>query len=380
MTINTSNLFLDTYEASRQRFRDDLARVQARWPGAKLERHAVDIDEDLTIDWIWADATANRKKLIIFTTGEHGAEGYVGSAMMKLFIEENLDQLNSQGTGLLLVHAINPWGMKHMRRVNPHNVDLNRNFVWDEADLNPAANPNYSSLNPFLNPQKPLRGYAAANSAFLFKLIRTLVSPGESILREAMLMGQYRFPQGMYFGGAQIQEESRLLMDLYREGMRLYDHIIHLDIHSGYGPRYQMSLVNSPLEHRSPQALAHAFEYPSVVAATPGEFYVMQGDMVDWMYRLHEQEFRTKRLYSTAFEFGTFGDSLMASIRSMRAMILENQAHWFGASSPAIVRRVQVDFRELFYPQEVAWREKAVSDARQAYQGILAAEGFIDAA
>ncbi len=165
MTINTSKLFLDTYEASRQRFREDLARVQARWFSAKLERHAVDVVEDLTIDWIWADATVKRKKLIILTTGEHGAEGYVGSAMMKLFIEEYLDQLNSQDTGLLLVHAINPWGMKHMRRVNPRNVDLNRNFVWDEADLNPAANPNYSSLNPLLNPQKSLRGYTKTKSA-----------------------------------------------------------------------------------------------------------------------------------------------------------------------------------------------------------------------
>ncbi len=194
-----------------------------------------------------------------------------------------------------------------------------------------------------------------------------------------MLMGQYRFPQGMYFGGACIQDESRLLMDLYREGMRVYDQIVHLDIHTGYGPRFQMSLVNSPLEYRSPQALAHAFEYPSVVAATPGEFYVMQGDMVDWMYHLNKQEYPTKRLYSTALEFGTFGDSLMASIRSMRAMILENQAHWFGASSPVVVRRVQTDFCELFYPQEAVWREKAVSDARQAFQGILVAEGFIDA-
>ena len=142
-------LFVDSYDVSRDRFRTNLARIQPRWPGAGLLKYSLADHPDLTIDWILADAIAKPEKLLIVTTGQHGAEGIVGAAMLQLFVEDYLPQLNPDDTGLLLVHAINPWGMKHFRRVNPHNVDLNRNFVWDEADLNPAANPNYRLLNTF---------------------------------------------------------------------------------------------------------------------------------------------------------------------------------------------------------------------------------------
>ncbi|MBC8505429.1 MAG: DUF2817 domain-containing protein [Anaerolineales bacterium] len=378
MDTDINLLFPNSYETSRERFRDDLSLIQVGWPHAKLDQHTINAGDDLTIDWIRADATAECKRMFILTTGQHGAEGYVGSAMMQLAVEEYLSRLNSQNTGLLLVHTINPWGMKYMRRVNANNVDLNRNFAWEESDLNAAANPNYVLLNNFLNPQKPVGRYTFAKIYFFFHLLRILVSPGQATLRSAMLMGQYQFPQGLYFGGTELQEETRLLMNLYRDAIRSFDEIVHMDMHTGYGPRSQMSLVNSPLEHRSPRALAHAFDYPLVVAATPAEFYSINGDMVDWIYQLHQEEFPGKRLYATAFEFGTMGDSLLASIRSMRVMVLENQAYWFGISNPKIERGVREEFQALFSPQEQFWREKAVADARQAFEGILSAEGFID--
>jgi len=370
-------MFPDSYEDSRERFRGDLSLVQASWPNAALDQYQIDVEDDLSIDWIQADANESRQKLFILTIGQHGAEGIVGSAMMQIFIEEYLPKLNPQDTGLLLVHATNPWGMKHWRRVNSNNVDLNRNFVWEESDLNAAANPNYNEISRFLNPPRPVKTIWLANLQFVFHLIRMLISPGQSVLRSAMLMGQYRTKQGLYFGGQGFQAETVFMMDLYRKAIQEYDQIVHLDMHTGYGPRFQMSLVNSPLEHRPPQALSHAFGYPLIVSATPDEFYTIHGDMVDWVYRLWQEEFPTKRLYATAFEFGTLGDSLLASIRSMRAMVFENQSHWFGVSRPHVQQRVQDEFKALFSPQERDWREKAVSDARQAFTGILTAEGFI---
>jgi hypothetical protein len=274
------------------------------------------------------------------------------------------------------VHAINPWGMKHGRRVNPNNVDLNRNFVWDEADLNAAANPKYRFLNKFLNPTGPIRNLALLKVNFFFSLIKNLVSHGQTTMKAVMLMGQYAFPQGLYFGGQQWQAETQVLMGLYREMIPNYDQIVHLDMHTGYGPRYQMSLVNSAWEVRSGLALREAFDYPLVVAATPDEFYTMHGDMVDWVYALVEQEFPGKHLYATAFEFGTYGDSLNASIRSMRTMINENRLDWHGAASEAICQQVRRDFEALFSPPEDAWREKALADARQAFDGILRSEGY----
>ncbi len=138
-----------------------------------------------------------------------------------------------------------------------------------------------------------------------------------------------------------------------------------------------MGLVNSPLEPRDSEELARRFAYPLVVKADPSEFYPMQGDMIDYVYTLVGEEFPEVDLYATSFEFGTLGDSLSAGVRLLRTLILENQMHWSGTRSQRAQERIERDFAEMHYPTEARWREKAVADARQAFEGILGAEGFL---
>ena len=151
---DTLALFPETYETSRKRFRQNLSVIQKRWGGATLSKQQI-ADDDLSIDWISADALERNEKVLIFTTGEHGVEGYVGSAMLQHLIDEYLPRLDPRTTGLLLVHSINPWGMKHHRRVNANNIDLNRNFLWD-ASFDPTFNPKYDSIVEAYDPAKPI--------------------------------------------------------------------------------------------------------------------------------------------------------------------------------------------------------------------------------
>ena len=375
--MDVSALFPRSYEESRARFRSNLDLIRRLWPNARLMNHRLAGEEDLTIDWIQAESSERNEKLLLFTTGEHGIEGYVGSAMLELFLEEYLPRLEPKSTGLLLVHAINPWGMKHRRRTNGRNVDLNRTFVWDPSSLDKSFNPDYGRLEPFLNPKGPVRSLFGSYISFLVQLLGNLARLGAQRLREATLLGQYRFPQGLFYGGESIPEETRVLVGLYRDHMREYEQIVHLDMHTGYGPRYQMSLVNSWMEPRGSKELERQYSYPLVVKANPSEFYSIQGDMIDYVYTLARNEFPDKRLYATSFEFGTLGNSPMAMIRSLGIGVLENRLHWFGAGNPQVRERIERDFRELFAPQDERWRAKAVTDARQAFQGILSAEGFI---
>jgi len=372
-----TSLFPETYEASRDRFRQNLAVVQARWPQAQHSYHRLPGEEDLTIDWIYTDGLEKNKKVFILTTAEHGVEGYVGSAMQQRFIEVFLPQFNPQNTGLLLVHAINPWGMKHHRRVNANNVDLNRNFVWDESDFDPAYNPKYDQINTLLNPKQTIQSLGMSNVIFNCELAWHLMRLGVGGYRYVSLQGQYRHPAGLYYGGTDYQEETRTLIKLYRQTFRAYDQILHLDMHTGYGPRYQMSLVNSALEKGTSQEFIEKYNYPRVVAANPKEFYAIRGDMVDYVYALWQREFPKKRFFSTSFEFGTLGDEFFGLVHSPRAMVHENRRHWYGARNPAIEEQVIHDFEELFHPEAADWQEKAVADADRAFGGILKAEEFI---
>jgi len=362
------------YEESRARFRQDLGLVQQRWPDTRLGCHRLSGDEDLTIDWLQAEALERKERLLVLTTGEHGIEGIVGAAVLQLFVVEFLSRLEPESTGMLLAHAINPWGMKHRRRTNRANVDLNRNFV---TSLDESINPDYARLKHFLNPQGPLGSLFWSNLSFFLRLLWSVTTLGMPRFRQAALLGQYRFPRGIYYGGAVRQEETGVLMDLYRSHIQAYRQIVHLDVHTGYGPRYQMSLVNSWLEPRGSDELERLFSYPLAVKADPAEFYRMQGDMIDYVYALVQNEFPERRFYAASFEFGTLGDSLAAGLRSLRTLVFENQMYWYGAKAQATRERIERDLQELYAPQEGRWRTKALADARQACEGILRAEGFL---
>lgn len=369
------SLYPDSYEASRARFLQDAERLRARWADSCLESYPLKDYPDLSIDWLWAEPR-DRQTLVVISTGQHGIEGYVGSGMLKLFMEEVAPGIDAGHTGLLLVHAINPWGMKHRLRVNPNGVDLNRNFILDGI-YDPDANPNFNLLREFLNPQRPVRGLQAESAPFLFKVIRNILHPGRARLTKASLLGQYQDPTGIYFGGRERQEETAVLMELYRAGLRRYRNFIQMDMHTGYGPRYQMTVIVPPTDPIPSSEAARTFRYPLVQKIDADEFYAIHGDMGEYVYRLRDEEFPDKNVFACGFEFGTFGDSLPALVRSLRVTILENQLRQHGAVSERAREEIRAEYQELFLPADPAWRGKAIEDGRQAFEGILSAYGIL---
>lgn len=370
-----TNYFPCSYEDSRERFRLNLGQLQSQWPHARLESHPLKDHPDLSIDWIWAEPQA-KENLVILSTGEHGIEGYVGAAMLKIFIEEFAPRLNPENTGLLLVHAINPWGMQNRYRVNPNNVDINRNFVYD-GNYDPAINPDYDLLTSLLNPQGPVGNLVLENIRFFGKVVKGLVSPGKAKVQAASLLGQHRHPTGIYYGGTQPEEETTVLMGLYRLALEEYQSIVQMDMHTGYGPRYQMTVIVPPNDPTPSAEATTKFAYPLVQKIDADEFYAISGDMGEYFYRLRDAEYLNRQLFACGFEFGTFGDSLLALIRSLRITILENQLRQFGAKNQTIARALRKEYQELFFPAEPGWREKALADGSQAFEGILRAYRLI---
>lgn len=370
-------LFPNTYQASRTRFRKYLSAVQKFWPQAALSYHRLKGNEDLTIDWIQSSALKENEKILVITTAEHGIEGYVGSAMLQLFMDQYLEHLDPENTGLLLIHTINPWGMKYRRRTNANNVDLNRNFVYRSTELDPNYNPASKEMDAFLHPRKPLGSYFWSQIPFFLQVLRYSLSMGLKNFRSISLLGQYHNPAGIHYGGNSIQEETRKVMDFYQAVLNEYQQITLLDMHTGHGPRFQMSLVNSVFESGNSQEFEKRFNYPLVVAANPEEFYDLRGDMIDYIYTLKQNEFPQKRLYATSFEFGTYGTSTLAVLRSMRTMLFENRAFCQGTRKAKTKNQTARALGEMFAPEQTDWQAKAVSDARQAFDGILSAEGYL---
>lgn len=360
-----------TYESSRERFRSALASLSNHWANSRLLSHSLADNSDLTIDVLSADATREKQKLLIITTGLHGIEGYVGAAVLQLFIEETLPRLDPETTGLLLVHPINPYGMKNRARVNQNSVDLNRNFEDDLSALK-ALNPHYESLAPLLNPARPLKNPLYEKIAFAWNVLKALPR-GASLIRETALMGQYRVRNGMYFGGFEPQEETKFIQQVILNFTSGYAQAVFLDIHTGYGPRWQMTLCNPPSEQMTAQETATRFGLPLVAGTNPEEFYTIHGDMVEYFHKIISPQ---KKIYAAALEFGTYGDSLLESIHSLRTTVFENALRWHGGSD-TMREWMKREYDELFLPSDPKWRQKAEADARQAFEGILSAEGYL---
>ena len=74
--------------------------------------------------------------LVVHSSGVHGVEGFAGSGIQIAILSNfsKTEAAEAQSTDpdaptIVLVHAVNPFGMAHFRRFNENNVDLNRNAL-----------------------------------------------------------------------------------------------------------------------------------------------------------------------------------------------------------------------------------------------------------
>jgi hypothetical protein len=370
--------FTNTYKASRIQFRDAYTKVRAKWPKAMWIAGDEARNGVRSFDAIKAAATDEKRRLLIINSGLHGIEGFVGGAIAALFIEEYMPSFNEKDTGLVIIHPANPEGMAGFRRQNSANVDLNRNFLNSVEDFASDPNGDYARIHAILNPEQAISSKVWANARFLLGLVRALVLLGPRKLEVAALLGQYTYPMGIYYGGRNFQPETLLLREFILEEVRNYSEIVLVDLHSGYGPSYQMTMVNSPLETQSPDSLRVKYGYPLVTCLDSDAFFPIRGDMLDYFYSHIGKSNGDLTFFATTFEFGTMGESMLAGIRSLRATVLENQLHHHGSSDASTVKWIRSEFERLFTPADPLWRSKAIKDARNAFKGILSAHGFID--
>ena len=168
--------------------------------------------------------------VLIVSSGCHGVEGYCGSgAQVALLRDEDFRMRARQaGVALLFIHALNPWGFSFGRRVTHEGVDLNRNFI--DFRHAPPGNPGYDYLAPFVLPahwpphpddERQLMAYGAAH--------------GPAALQAAISAGQYRHPDGVFYGGHAPTWSQQTLRLVLRQHASLCRLLGWIDLHSGLG-------------------------------------------------------------------------------------------------------------------------------------------------
>lgn len=361
------------YDQSRDAFRAQAERLTTAY--RNVERGAIPVpgkrDSDLTIDWVYVPAQAQPRRVLILTSGIHGAEAATGSAVQRHFMAEVLPKTDLSEMGVLLVHSLNPFGFRHMRRVTENNVDLNRNF-----DVTPALfaleNPGYQIITGLLNPEEPADLGSFAHRFFPERAVVLILRHGMPTLRQAALQGQYELAQGIYFGGQGFEPLKDGLERLIRRVTAGQSAVMAIDLHTGYGERGTLHLYPNPplvpriLDDTEAVFAGHHVDWPQ----KDPTFYSTTGGLVDWIGKLLDLE--AQRYVPIAFEYGTLNSQTTAgALDSIHRMVAENQGWHHGHATPEDEAEVHRRFREMFYPSSPRWRTHVLTTTTALWPGVI---------
>ena len=150
--LTVQSYFSDSYSEARSSFIREVDLLGAQRWSAALPRS--EPSDPLTID-VARLGPPDATRALVISSGTHGVEGFFGSAVQLATLKHSLPDIHAQpGLALVLIHAVNPYGFAHLRRVNEDNIDLNRNFLRPGEAFS-GADPGYVALNSLLNPTTP---------------------------------------------------------------------------------------------------------------------------------------------------------------------------------------------------------------------------------
>jgi hypothetical protein len=324
-------------------------------------------DGDLTIDLCYIPAL-EKSKLIIISCGIHGVEGFAGSAAQRMFMREILPKVDLENTGIFLIHGMNPFGFKYVRRVTENNVDLNRNCDVGKA-LFTGKNEGYSSLVEFLNPEKPVDMDSMGNQFFFVRAVIKILQKSMKNLRQSVLQGQYEFAKGIFFGGKNFEPQVILIKSALAGTISDYDAVFGIDLHTGWGARNKLHLFPNPVENQNVQGVMEKiFEGYQIDWGDTEDFYTVTGDFSDFIGKILPRKF----YIPMTFEYGTMDShTTMGSVKSLHNMIIENQGFHYGYETKEDEMEVKKRFREMYFPSSKEWRSEVIRQAREIFPVVI---------
>ncbi len=341
-----------TYDECRARF-----RRAATAAGLVVDSHGIAArgpdGQQLTIDVVAFGARRPRRALLLLS-GVHGVEGFIGSAL-QCDLVGRLDPTQLPGDmAVVVVHAVNPWGMAWWRRQNESNVDLNRNWRRDDQTL--AHNDAYDLIHPLACPDTA----DLPTVEGLFASAGRLVSErGVAWVRDGITSGQYRHPDGLHYGGDRTEESTAVVERLVTERLSSARRVLTIDIHTGHGPRGEITFLSDQAPG-SPQDefLATRFGLARVEAtvdnpeATTG---TKSGQMANGIRQLLDGAV----CFASSMEIGTARDD-----EQLVATYQEQWVHRHGDRDDPDHFAVIWAYRCCFTPDDAEWESQAMTAGR----------------
>jgi 5-enolpyruvylshikimate-3-phosphate synthase len=267
-----------------------------------------------------------------------------------------IDKLRDAGVAVLYIHALNPYGFSHIRRVTHENVDLNRNFQDFSKPL--PVNTAYREVQPLLLPEQWPPG--PENQAAVAEYIAT---KGEAAWQAAISQGQHEFPQGVFFGGTEPTWSNRTLRQVLRQHGAAASKIAWIDLHTGLGPSGHGERIYAGND--DDVAVARARAWWDGGGATPVTS-IYDGSstsafLTGLMWTSIYDECPHAEYTGIAMEYGT-----VPVLDVMNAIRAEQWLNLHPETPADQAAQIKAQMLAAFYTDTDAWKGQIISQARQS--------------
>ncbi|MEN6544087.1 M14 family metallopeptidase [Parvibaculum sp.] len=361
----TTGPFARSYAEARARFLAAAGLAGARVTSEMHPLRGPD-GEELAIDAALI-GPAGASKLLAMTSGTHGIEGYTGSAIQSKLLEEGLGERLPQDTALLFIHAVNPWGFAHGRRVNEDNIDLNRNFTTPPF----PENTGYALLHDALVPREWTEETRAKSRAAQGAFIK---EHGIGAFVAALSAGQYTHPTGLFYGGQGPSWSNRIMREIFEREFLPRRTLAFIDIHTGLGERGAGELLCTERPGHPVFELARQWLGSDVRSTSAGTSVSadVRGSMKSALIDLLASDGRPRQTMAISIEYGTVPQDRVGA-----ALQADNWLYQHGDPASPQGREIAREMRAVFLVEEADWaetiHEQAARHVGNALKGLAGA-------
>ena len=300
---------------------------------------------------------------LLVISGTHGLEGRCGSAaQVGWLLGDGAAALPAQ-TNVVMIHAINPWGVSHGFRTTENNVDINRNFVDFTQPL--PENPHYQTLHTMRTPRDWTRASLAATQAGLNGFSEQV---GPAALFDTIARGQYTHADGINYGGHAREWSNLTLERIVGEHLPASRRVGLIDWHTGLGAYGEPFFLcfneeGSALQSRA----ADWWSAQRVIGQKP--LGVERPNYTGLVFHGVQSFLQDRPLCGAVVEFGTRDGDEMGKM-----LHLDRWLRYEGQPDSATYRMLHADLEDSFVPVEMLWRQKVLDEAvritQQAVDGM----------
>lgn len=292
-------------------------------------------------------------RVLVLISGTHGTEGTCGSACQTAWLRSDRPGQLPSGVRVVLIHAINPHGFAHIRRVTEDNVDLNRNFVDHDAPY--PENDDYTGLHDLLLPESwTTEARAKADEG----LEAYATEHGQFALQSAISRGQFSHPDGLFFGGHAPTWSNLTLRAQLAKHAGTARSVALIDYHTGLGPYGTADLISDAAPdgedfRRLERWYENGISSPAAGTSTSAP---LAGTMAVGV----RQSLPNARLTMISAEFGTYPIR-----RVFNALRGDHWLHANGTTDDALRKAIKDEVTKALYPNEDDWKELVGLRSRQ---------------